>query len=58
MLPDELTTATVIVPTEGLRSGNEIYDAELRRRIDARRFPEVVLSSTSACPVARPIVSR
>ena len=54
VLPDELTTATVIVPTEGLRSGNAIYDAELRRRIDARRFPEVVLELDECVPSGAP----
>jgi DNA-binding PadR family transcriptional regulator len=54
VLPDELTTATVIVPTDGLRSGNAIYDAELRRRIDARRFPEVVLELDECVPSGAP----
>jgi polyisoprenoid-binding protein YceI len=27
----------------GLRSGNGLYDAELMRRIDARRFPTIAL---------------
>lgn len=54
VLPDELTKATVVVPTEGLRSGNAIYDAELRRRIDARRFPEVVLELDECVPSGAP----
>jgi hypothetical protein len=32
------------VDAEALRSGNAIYDAELRRRIDARRYPQVELT--------------
>jgi PadR family transcriptional regulator PadR len=40
---DATTTADVVVPADALRSGNEIYDAELRRRIDARRYPNVTL---------------
>jgi PadR family transcriptional regulator PadR len=32
-------TAHLQIEVEGLRSGNRLYDAELQRRIDARRFP-------------------
>lgn len=42
--PDAGTTATVVIPTNELRSGNGMYDAELRRRIDARRYPKVTLT--------------
>jgi DNA-binding PadR family transcriptional regulator/polyisoprenoid-binding protein YceI len=48
------TTATVIIPTEGLRSGNAIYDAELRRRIDARRYPQVTLTLDGCVPGSDP----
>jgi DNA-binding PadR family transcriptional regulator len=32
-------TAEIEIAVDGLRSGNSVYDAELLRRIDARRFP-------------------
>jgi DNA-binding PadR family transcriptional regulator len=32
-------TAQVHIDVSGMRSGNRLYDAELLRRIDARRFP-------------------
>jgi PadR family transcriptional regulator PadR len=32
-------SARIEVGVQGLRSGNRVYDAELLRRIDARRFP-------------------
>ncbi len=35
--------ANLQMAVDGLRSGNSVYDAELLRRIDARRFPEVTL---------------
>lgn len=38
------TTATLRISADGLRSGNPIYDAELHRRIDTRRFPVVTLT--------------
>ena len=51
---DERTTATVLIPTEGLRSGNAIYDAELSRRIDARRYPVVTLALHDCVPSGVP----
>jgi DNA-binding PadR family transcriptional regulator len=36
-------TAHVEVAVEGLRSGNRLYDAELLRRINSRRFPTAEL---------------
>ena len=36
-------SAHVEVAVNGLRSGNSVYDAELHRRIDARRFPTAML---------------
>ena len=47
---DGQTTGKVVIPTEGLRSGNAIYDAELARRIDARHFPEVTLTLDDCVP--------
>jgi PadR family transcriptional regulator PadR len=35
--------AHIEIAVEGLRSGNGVYDAELLRRIDARRFPVATL---------------
>jgi PadR family transcriptional regulator PadR len=37
------TRAHLEVPIEELRSGNRLYDAELLRRVDARRFPVVTV---------------
>jgi len=39
------------IPVTGLRSGNRLYDAELLRRIDAPRFPYVVLDLDDCTPV-------
>jgi polyisoprenoid-binding protein YceI len=36
---DPQPTAYIEIAVDGLRSGNSLYDAELLRRIDARRFP-------------------
>jgi len=38
---DEPRNAHIVIETAALRSGNSLYDAELLRRIDARRFPTV-----------------
>jgi polyisoprenoid-binding protein YceI len=35
------TAATLAVPVASLRSGNPLYEAEVRSRLDARRFPEI-----------------
>lgn len=40
---DPYPRATLRVDLTELRSGNELYDAELRRRIDTRRFPTCIL---------------
>ena len=37
--PDPPPTARLEIAVDGLRSGNGLYDAELMRRVDARRFP-------------------
>jgi len=31
------------VEAEGLKSGNELYDLEMRRRLDTRRYPTIVV---------------
>jgi PadR family transcriptional regulator PadR len=41
---DGRPVADLVVPVDQLRSGNGLYDAELLRRIDARRFPRVALN--------------
>jgi DNA-binding PadR family transcriptional regulator len=49
----DLTTppsAHLEVAVDGLRSGNSVYDAELLRRIDARRFPTAQLELTGCSP--------
>src|SRR5699024_5459107 len=38
----------VRIAVDGLRSGNALVDRETRRRIDARRFPEIVGTVTSS----------
>ncbi len=42
--PDRATRAELEVPVTGLCSGNGLYDAELLRRIEARRFPVAKLA--------------
>jgi polyisoprenoid-binding protein YceI len=39
------------VPIDSLRSGNPLYDAELKRRVDARRFPSIVGQVRNAVPL-------
>lgn len=34
------------VPVELLKSGNALYDGEMRRRVDARRYPTIVAESS------------
>jgi PadR family transcriptional regulator PadR len=41
--PRSHPSAHVEIAVDGLRSGNRVYDAELLRRIDARRFPTATL---------------
>jgi PadR family transcriptional regulator len=43
VLVDPAPTAHLEINVEGLRSGNRLYDAELLRRIDARRHPIATL---------------
>lgn len=44
-------SAELEVRLTALRSGNDLYDAELRRRIDARRFPSCVLHLERTTPL-------
>jgi polyisoprenoid-binding protein YceI len=40
--PGRTLRGRVEVPLRGLRSGNPLNDAELKRRVDARRYPTIV----------------
>jgi DNA-binding PadR family transcriptional regulator len=40
----------IVVDVSGLRSGNGLYDAELLRRIDARRFPTAMVDLLNCAP--------
>jgi PadR family transcriptional regulator PadR len=44
---DHAPTAKLEINVDGLRSGNTLYDAELLRRVDARRYPVVTLDLRS-----------
>jgi DNA-binding PadR family transcriptional regulator len=44
-------TAHLEIEVEHLRSGNSLYDAELLRRIDARRSPTVTLDLRACTPI-------
>jgi DNA-binding PadR family transcriptional regulator len=48
---DEPPTAHLEIEVDKLRSGNGLYDAELLRRIDARRYPVVALDLHDCAPV-------
>lgn len=41
------------VAVDGLRSGNSLYDAELLRRIEARRFPRAEVDLRACTPIGR-----
>jgi hypothetical protein len=42
------------LPVRNLKSGNTLYDAELMRRIDARRFPTTVVELSQALALGEP----
>lgn len=46
--PSRPPTASLEIRLDELRSGNELYDAELRRRIDTQRFPTCQLELRAA----------
>jgi DNA-binding PadR family transcriptional regulator len=48
LAPVTQPTAHLEVAVDGLRSGNSLYDAELLRRIDARRHPTATIDLTQA----------
>jgi DNA-binding PadR family transcriptional regulator len=52
--PGRAPSAHLEIEVTGLRSGNGLYDAELLRRIDARRHPRVTLDLRGCTPVATP----
>ena len=43
--------ARLKVPVHRLTCGNQLYDAELMRRVDARRYPSAVIELREATPV-------
>jgi polyisoprenoid-binding protein YceI len=47
----EPPAARLEVAVDGLRSGNTLYDAELLRRIDARRFPTAMIDLRDSAPI-------
>jgi hypothetical protein len=49
--PVPCPTAHLEIDVDQLRSGNSLYDAELLRRIDARRHPTVVLDLRVCTPL-------
>jgi DNA-binding PadR family transcriptional regulator len=49
--PEPQPSAHLEIDVEQLRSGNTLYDAELLRRIDARRHPTVTLDLQGCTPV-------
>jgi PadR family transcriptional regulator PadR len=54
LVPCEHTRAQVEIAVERLASGNRLYDAELLRRIDARRHPMVTLDLDAVTPIGPP----
>ena len=48
---DSCPAATLEIAVNELRSGNALYDAELLRRVEARRFPQVRLDLRDCEPV-------
>jgi PadR family transcriptional regulator, regulatory protein PadR len=56
LVSDVPPSARLHIDVSGLRSGNSLYDVELARRIDARRFPSAVVElgeCTAVGPGAR-----
>ncbi|MGH9046944.1 MAG: YceI family protein, partial [Acidimicrobiales bacterium] len=50
VVADGQTAAHLEIDVTGLRSGNALYDAELLRRIDARRFPLATVDLAQCAP--------
>ena len=53
LVPDGRTHAHLTVALDQLRSGNGLYDAELLRRIDARRYPTASLELIGCVPIGQ-----
>jgi hypothetical protein len=51
---DHPPRAHLEIRVDGLRSGNKLYDAELLRRIDARRYPLASLDLQACMPAGSP----
>jgi hypothetical protein len=51
---DPPPSAHIVIDVAGLRSGNGLYDAELLRRIDARRFPTATVDLRACTPSGLP----
>jgi PadR family transcriptional regulator, regulatory protein PadR len=47
---DPPPSSQIVIDVSGLRSGNGLYDAELLRRIDARRFPTATVDLRTCSP--------
>lgn len=50
--PGTQPAARIDIAVNGLSSGNRLYDAELLRRIDARRFPVATIDLSDTAPLA------
>jgi DNA-binding PadR family transcriptional regulator len=50
LVADPAPEAHLEIPVEELRSGNSLYDAELLRRVDGRRYPTVSIELTGVTP--------
>jgi polyisoprenoid-binding protein YceI len=48
-----VTAGEVALPVEALSSGNALYDREMRRRADSRRFPTITGRLTSMEPTGQ-----
>ena len=51
---DPAPSARLEIAVDGLRSGNGLYDAELMRRVDARRFPLATVELNECVAVGSP----
>lgn len=46
--------ARIEVPVEALKSGNPLYDGEIRRRVDSRRYPMITGEAREMTPGTAP----
>jgi polyisoprenoid-binding protein YceI len=49
-----LVSARIEVAVEALKSGNPLYDTEIRRRVDSRRFPTMTGETEAVTPAGAP----